>query len=150
MLFRDLPGKIIWLIPDSHCFPPGKYRPPKLSFFAVSSDSERRKVRFSFRSDRSLFYSNRNAGASSAPRFKTLFFGTLSEFADLSPPGYFGIPELPGSLFHTRNCALVCKLTQADTADTVFTEISVRTAADLTSVIFSCRIFLSFLLLEDH
>jgi hypothetical protein len=54
---------------------------------------------------------------------------------------------LPRSLLHTGDLTLVCQFTEADTADAVFTHVSVRTAADLASVVFSGRELLLLLLL---
>jgi len=43
--------------------------------------------------------------------------------------------DLPACLLNARDLALVSKLSEADTANTEFTEISMRSAADLASVI---------------
>jgi len=42
---------------------------------------------------------------------------------------------LPARLFHAGNLALVRQLPEADTADAELSEVSVRPAADFTSVV---------------
>jgi len=44
---------------------------------------------------------------------------------------------LPTSLLHARDLTFASKFSEADTADTIFAKISVRTAADFTSVVAS-------------
>jgi hypothetical protein len=58
--------------------------------------------------------------------------------------------KLPRSLSYAGNLTLVSKLTEADTADAVLAKVSVRTTADLASVVLSGRELLSLLLLEYH
>ena len=50
-------------------------------------------------------------------------------------------------LLNAGNLTLVCKLSEADTANSVFSQICVGTAANFTSVIFTSREFLCSLLL---
>jgi len=57
---------------------------------------------------------------------------------------------LPGCFLYARNLALVCEVTEADTADTELTEISVRASADLAAVVLSGGELLSLLLLVNH
>jgi hypothetical protein len=64
--------------------------------------------------------------------------------------GFTVINRLPGSLSDARNLALIGKFAEADTAYAVFAEISVRTAADLATVISSRRELRSGLLSDDH
>ena len=61
--------------------------------------------------------------------------------------GGFGLPVLPACLLYSGDLALVGKIAEADTADTVLTEICMGTAADLASVILSGGVFLRPLLL---
>ena len=58
--------------------------------------------------------------------------------------------DLPGSLANARDLTLVSQLTEADTADTEITQVSVRTAADLAAVVLTSRELRSLLLLEYH
>ena len=58
--------------------------------------------------------------------------------------------RLPRCLSYTGNLALVCELAEADTADTVLTKVSVRSATDLASVISASRELRLSLLLEYH
>jgi len=58
--------------------------------------------------------------------------------------------KLPGCLSYSGNLALVCELTEADTADTVLTKISMRSATDLASVVCASRELRLSLLLEYH
>ena len=58
--------------------------------------------------------------------------------------------KLPRCLSYAGNLALVCELTEAYTADTVLTKVSVRSATDLTSVVSASRELSLFLLLENH
>ena len=57
---------------------------------------------------------------------------------------------LPRRFSDSRDLTFVCELSEADTANTVFTEVSVRSAADFAAVVFSCGILLLSLLLVDH
>ena len=59
----------------------------------------------------------------------------------------FCVYRLPACLLYTGNLALVCELTEADTADAVLAEISVRTTADLASVVLTGGELLLLLLL---
>jgi hypothetical protein len=68
----------------------------------------------------------------------------------LSQDGVYLNVLLPAGFLNAGDLALVRKLSEADTADTVFTEISVRAAADLASVVFSRGEFLTLLLLVFH
>jgi len=58
--------------------------------------------------------------------------------------------KLPGCLSYSGNLALVCELTEADTADAVLTEVGVGSTADLASVISASRELLFLLLLKYH
>ena len=55
--------------------------------------------------------------------------------------------NLPGRFSYAGDLALVGKLTEADTADTVLAEICMRTSADLTSVVLTGGELLGTLLL---
>ena len=55
--------------------------------------------------------------------------------------------NLPAGFLDAGDLSLVGKLAEANTADTVFTEISVRTAADLASVVLTGGELLTLLLL---
>jgi len=57
---------------------------------------------------------------------------------------------LPRSFSYAGDLALVRKFSEADTADTVFAEVSVGTTADLASVVLTGGELLLFLLLVDH
>ena len=57
---------------------------------------------------------------------------------------------LPACLLYARDLALVSEVTEADTADTELTEISVRASADLAAVVLSGGELLSLLLLVNH
>jgi hypothetical protein len=58
--------------------------------------------------------------------------------------------RLPRCLSYTRDLALVSELAEADTADTVLTKVSVRSATDLASVVSTSRELRLSLLLEYH
>ena len=58
--------------------------------------------------------------------------------------------KLPAGLADAGDLALVSQLTEADTADTVVTQVSVRTAADLAAVVAAGRELCLSLLLQDH
>ena len=60
---------------------------------------------------------------------------------------FIGKAVLPACLLYSGDLALVCELTEADTADAVLAEISVGTTADLASVVLSGGILLCLLLL---
>lgn len=67
--------------------------------------------------------------------------------ADLTKPdGKF----LPGSFADAGDLALICQLTEADTADAELAKVGMRPATDLASVIFARRELLLSLLLEFH
>jgi len=57
---------------------------------------------------------------------------------------------LPACFLYARDLALVCKFTEADTADAVLTKISMGTTANLAAVVLSGRELLGSLLLENH
>ena len=57
---------------------------------------------------------------------------------------------LPRSFSYAGNFALVRKFSEADTANTVFAEVSVGTTADLASVVLTGGELLLFLLLVNH
>ncbi len=57
---------------------------------------------------------------------------------------------LPRCLSYAGNLALVSKLTEADSANAVLTKVSMRSAADLASVISTSRELRLSLLLEYH
>ena len=71
-----------------------------------------------------------------------------SDSCQLSIPSVSSL--LPGSLADTRNNTLVGEFAEADAANSVLTEISVRSAADLASVVLSRAELLRSLLLDDH
>ena len=67
------------------------------------------------------------------------------------PPVRVALPvKLPACLSYAGNLSLVSEFTEADTADTVFAEVSVRSAADLATVVLSGGELLFLLLLVDH
>ena len=53
-------------------------------------------------------------------------------------------------LAHAGDLALVSQLAEADTADAVVAQVSVRTAADLAAVVLTGRELRRSLLLENH
>ena len=53
-------------------------------------------------------------------------------------------------LAHAGDLALISQLTEADTADAVVAQVSVRTAADLAAVVLTGRELRRSLLLENH
>ena len=57
---------------------------------------------------------------------------------------------LERSLAHAGNLALVGQFTEADTADTVVTQVSVRAAAQLAAVVLASRELRRSLLLQNH
>ena len=57
---------------------------------------------------------------------------------------------LPGCLSYSGNLALICELAEADTANSVLTEVGVRSTADLASVVSSGGVLRLLLLLENH
>jgi hypothetical protein len=61
-----------------------------------------------------------------------------------------GLSLLEGCFTHAGNLALVCKLSEADTADAVVAEICMGTAADLAAVVFAGGELCRCLLLENH
>ena len=58
--------------------------------------------------------------------------------------------NLPRSLAYAGNLALMCQLTEADTAYAVITQISVGASADLAAVVLSCGEFSRSSLLDFH
>ena len=85
-------------------------------------------------------------------------FTELLEFNATFDRGLFAHPigravflvKLPGSLLNAGDLTLVSQLAEADTADTVFTEVSMRSAADLASVVSTAGELGLSLLLENH
>ena len=71
-------------------------------------------------------------------------------YAEPNHIGDYNQKLLPRRLLNAGNLALVCEVSEADTADTVLTHVSVRTSADLATVVFSGGELLSLLLLEYH
>ena len=57
---------------------------------------------------------------------------------------------LPACLSYAGNFALVSEFTEADTADTELTKVSVGTTADLATVVLTCGVLLCLLLFKDH
>ncbi len=55
-------------------------------------------------------------------------------------------PVLPGCFSYAGNFALVCELTEADTADTVLAEVSVGASADLAACVLTSGELLLLLL----
>ena len=80
------------------------------------------------------------------------FFGAISAVKQqLMPfPAECYREILPRCLSYTRNLALVSKLAEADTANSVLTEVGVRSTADFASVVSSGGVLGLFLLLENH
>ena len=58
--------------------------------------------------------------------------------------------KLPGCLSYAGTLAVVSELTEADTADSVLTEVGVRSTTDLASVVSASRKLGGLLLLEYH
>ena len=58
--------------------------------------------------------------------------------------------KLPGSFLHTGNLALVGQFTEANTADAIFSQISMRPTADFTAVIMSGAELRRSLLFVNH
>jgi len=58
--------------------------------------------------------------------------------------------DLPRCLLDAGDLALVSQLAEADTADTVVTQVSVRTAAQLAAVVAAGGELGLLLLLQDH
>ena len=58
--------------------------------------------------------------------------------------------SLPGRFLYARNLALVSQLTEANSANTELTKVSMGSAANLTSVVFAAGILLLSLLLYNH
>ena len=58
--------------------------------------------------------------------------------------------RLPGCLADTGDLALVCQLTEADTADAVIAQIGVGSSADFASVIVAAGELGRLLLLQNH
>ena len=54
---------------------------------------------------------------------------------------------LPACLFYSGDFALISELSEADTANSVLSHISMGASANFTSVIFASRKLLGFLLL---
>ena len=57
---------------------------------------------------------------------------------------------LPTSFLYARDLTFVSQFTEANSADTVFSQYRMRTAADIASSIFSCGEFLFALLFDFH
>ena len=57
---------------------------------------------------------------------------------------------LPTCFFNTGDLSFVCQFTEADTADSIFSQISVRTSADPAAAVLSCREFRLALLFDFH
>jgi len=60
------------------------------------------------------------------------------------------LPELPACFLYARDFSSISAFTEANTANSIFTKITMRSTANLATVIFSCRIFLFSLLFENH
>jgi len=58
--------------------------------------------------------------------------------------------NLPAGFFNAGDLALICQLTEADTADAVVAEVSVGTAADLAAVVLTGGELGAALLLKNH
>src|SRR5699024_1890344 len=57
---------------------------------------------------------------------------------------------LPACFLHTRDLSCVGQFTEANSADAVFSQVSMLTSADSAAVIFSGREFLFALLFDFH
>ena len=57
---------------------------------------------------------------------------------------------LPTCFFNTGDLSFVCQFTEADTADSIFSQIRMRTSADSAAAIFSCGEFRLALLFDFH
>ena len=66
------------------------------------------------------------------------------------PSGKIGAFRLPAGFLYAGNLTFVSKLAEADTADAEFAKVTVRSAANFASCVFSCGEFLRFLLFELH
>ena len=58
--------------------------------------------------------------------------------------------KLPRSFFNTRDLTFVSQFTEADTADTVFSQVCMWTSTDSAAAVFSCGEFLFALLFDFH
>ncbi len=58
--------------------------------------------------------------------------------------------KLPGCFSYSGDLALVCEFSEADTANSVLTHISMGTAADLASIVLTGGELLRSLLLNLH
>ena len=58
--------------------------------------------------------------------------------------------QLPGCLSYAGNLTTISEFTEADTANSVLTEVGVRSTADLASVVSASRKLGSLLLLKYH
>ena len=83
-------------------------------------------------------------------------FGAISavKLSGISPKSFLPTVKekfkLPGCLSYARNLALVSKLAEANTANSVLTEVGMRSTADFASVISACGELGLLLLLENH
>ena len=57
---------------------------------------------------------------------------------------------LPAGFLNSRDLSFVCQFTEADTADSIFSQIRMRTSADSAAAIFSCGEFRLALLFDFH
>ena len=57
---------------------------------------------------------------------------------------------LPAGFLYAGNLSLISQFAEADSADTIFSEVCMRTAADPAAVIFSCGELLLALLFDFH
>ena len=62
----------------------------------------------------------------------------------------FALPCLPAGFLYARDLAFVCQLTEADSANSIFSQVCVRTTADSAAVILSGGEFLLTLLFDFH
>ena len=62
----------------------------------------------------------------------------------------FALPCLPAGFLYARDLAFVCQLTEADSANSIFSQVCMRTTADSAAIILSGGEFLLTLLFDFH
>lgn len=60
------------------------------------------------------------------------------------------VPDLPACFSYAWDLSFVCQFTEANTADTIFSQICMWTSTDSATAVFSCREFLFALLFDFH
>ena len=95
---------------------------------------------------RFCMFTQLSSAAACGPASLRFVNGVRTRLERTSPSAH----SLPASLLYSRDLALVSELTEADTADAVFSQICMRTAADSAAVIFSCGELCRTLLFDLH